>query len=100
MRQYFPQPYEHFGGNTIFEFDVLNYVTNAKLKGAAEQTLMHQNKHQNQILACLKAHVIKLVAYKLKIFLADLSRLSNLVDKNDLKRKFMINWLQQLMLLL
>ena len=35
MRQYFPKPYEHSGGNVKIEFDLRNYATNTDLKGAA-----------------------------------------------------------------
>ena len=34
MRQYFPQPYEHCGGNVKVELDISNNATKADLKKA------------------------------------------------------------------
>ena len=34
MSQYFPEPYDLFGGNVKTELDLFNYATKADLKGA------------------------------------------------------------------
>ena len=37
MRQYFPKPYQNFGGNVKVELELSNYATKTDLKNATER---------------------------------------------------------------
>ena len=47
MSQYFPKPYEPFGGDINVKVDLSNYATKADLK--MQQELVHLNQLQNYI---------------------------------------------------
>ena len=47
MSQYFPKPYESFGGDIKVKIDLCNYATKTDLK--MEQELIHLNYQQNLI---------------------------------------------------
>ena len=75
MSQYFPKPYEPFGGDINVKVDLSNYA--------------------NSNLASTKAEVDKLDIDKLKSVLNDLAKLSNVVKMMLSKRQYIISWLQK-----
>ena len=83
MSQYFPKPYEPFGGDINVKAELSNYATKADLKNATviDTTKPAAKSH----LAGLKAEVDKLDIDKLIPAPIDLSKLSDAV-KNDVKK--------------
>ena len=84
MSQYFPEPYEHSGGNVKVELYLSNYATKTDLKGATgidTSTLASKTD-----LASLKTKVDDLDKDKIKTVPADLSKLCNVMD-NDVVKK-------------
>ena len=85
VSQYFPKPYEHSGGNVKVELDLCNYSTKAYPKGATnDDTCMLASKTS---LAALKTKLPNLYVDKLNTVPADLSKLSNVVDNDVVKKK-------------
>ena len=84
MRQYFPKPYEPFGGDINVKLDLSNYATNADIKNISH--VDNSNFALKTNLANLKTEVDKLDMDKLKPVSTDLSKLSNVV-KNDVVKK-------------
>ena len=84
MRQYFPRPYEPFGGDINVKLDLSNYATNADIKNISHVDNSSFALKTN--LANLKTEVDKLDMDKLKPVSTDLSKLSNVV-KNDVVKK-------------
>ena len=84
MRQYFHKPYQHSGGNINVKLDLSSYATKADLKGAIGADALSLAAKSD--LASLKAKVDKIDVYKLKTVPADLTKLSNVID-NDLVKK-------------
>ena len=82
MSQYFPKPYEPFGGD-IVTVDLSNYATKDDNKNITHIDTSSFALKTN--LANLKTEVDKLDVDKLTTFPADLSKLSNKV-KNDVKK--------------
>ena len=84
MSQYFPKRYEPFGGDINVTVDLSNYATKAGIKNITHiDTSIFALKTN---LAILKSEVDKLDVDKLKPIPADLSKLSNIV-KNDVVKK-------------
>ena len=84
--QYFPKPYEPFVGNVKVELDLSNYyATKADLKGATGIDAF--NVALNSNLAKFKAEVNKIYVDKLKTVPDDLSKLSNVVNNEAVKKK-------------
>ena len=84
MSQYFPKPYEPFGGDINVKVDLSNYATKADLKDA---TGINTSKLAvKSDLASLKAEIDKLDIDKLMPAPVDLSKLSDVV-KNDVVKK-------------
>ena len=84
ISQYFPKPYEPFSGDINVTFDLSNYATKADIKN-----IMHIDTSSFALkttFANLKNEVDKLDVNKLKPIPTDLSKLSNLV-KNDVVKK-------------
>ena len=84
MSQNFPKSYEPFGGDINVKVDLSNYVTNADIKN-----ISHVDTSSfaiNSSLANLKAEVDKLDIDKLVPVPVDLSKLSNVV-KTDVVKK-------------
>ena len=77
MSQYFPEPFEHSGGNVNIELDLSHYVTKANLKGGAGVGI---KQILNKYLANLKTKVNDFHVDKFKNVPVDLSMLSNIVD--------------------
>ena len=84
MSQYFPTPYESFGGDIDVKFDISNYATKADIKN-----ISHVDTSDFALktrLASLKTEVDKLDIDKLVPVPVDLSKLSDVV-KNDVVKK-------------
>ena len=84
MSQYFPKPYEKFGGDINVKVDLSNYATKDDIKN-----ILHADTSSFALktnLANLKSEVDKLDIDKLVPIPTDLSKLSNVV-KNDVVKK-------------
>ena len=84
MSQYFPKPYEPFGGDINVKVDLSNYATKADIKNISDVDTSSFARKSN--LASLKTEIDKLDIEKLVDVSADLSKLSNVV-KNDVVKK-------------
>ena len=84
MSQYFPKPYEPFGGDINVKVDLSNYPTKTDLKNVSHIDVSSFALKSN--LVSLKTEVGKLDINKLVPIPADLSKLSNVV-KNDVVKK-------------
>ena len=91
MSQYFPKPYEPFGGDTNVEADLSNYSTKAVIKNISHIDNSRSALKTN--LAYLKTEVDKLAIDKLMPVPVDLSKLNDVVKMMLLKKLCMINWL-------
>ena len=82
MSQYFPKPYQPFGGDIHVKVDLSNYATKSDLKNA---TGIDTSKLAAKFdLVSLKAEVDKLDTDKLKSVPTNLSNLKSKVDKLDI----------------
>ena len=84
MSQYFPKPYEPFAGNINVRVDLSNYATKADIKNITHIDTSSFALKTN--LGNLKSEVDKLDIDKLKPVSTDLSKLSDVV-KNDAVKK-------------
>ena len=84
MSQYFPKPYEPFGGDINVKVDLSNYATKTDLKNVSHVDVSSFTLKSN--LASLKTEVDKLDIDKLTPVPTDLAKLSNAV-KNDVVKK-------------
>ena len=84
MSQFFPKPYEPFGGDINVKFDLSNYTTKTDIKNIAHIDFSSFKLKSN--LAGLKTEVDKLDIDKLVPVPVDLSKLSDVV-KNDVVKK-------------
>ena len=84
ISQYFPKPYEPFGGNINVKDDLSNYATKDDIKNITHVDTSNFALKTN--VANLKSEVDKLDIDKLKPVPTDLSKLSDLV-KNDVVKK-------------
>ena len=84
MSQYFPKPYEPFGGGINVKVDLSNYATKANLKNTTEIDIFKLAAKSD--LASLKAEVDKLDIDKLVSVPVDLSKLGDVVT-NDIVKK-------------
>ena len=84
MSQYFPKPYESFSGDINVKVDLSNYATKSDIKNISHVDTSSFALKTN--LANLKNEVDKLDIDKLKPFFTDLSKLTNVV-KNDIVKK-------------
>ena len=89
MSQYFPKPYRSFGGNVKVELDLSSYATKSDLQNATG--IDTSNFALKSHLASLKAEVDKIDAGKLKTVPVDLSKLSNVVKHDVVKKLCIIN---------
>ena len=82
MSQYFPKPFESFGGDINVKVVLSNYATKADLKNA---TGVDTSKFAKKVdLANLKSNVDKLDIDKLKNVPSGLSSLKSKIDKLDI----------------
>ena len=84
MSQYFPKPFRSFGGNINVKVDLSNYATKTDLKNVTHVDTSSFALKTN--LASLKTEVDKLGVDKLEPVPVDLSKLSDAV-KNDIVKK-------------
>ena len=84
MSQYFPKPFRSFGGNINVKVDLSNYAKKADLKNVTHVDTSSFVLKTN--LANLKTEVDKLDIDKLVPVSVDLSKLSDVV-KNDVLKK-------------
>ena len=84
MNQYFPKPYEPFGGDINVKVDLSNYATKADIKNISHVDTSSFALKTN--LANLKAKIDKLDIDKLVPVPVDLSKLSDVVKNLLLKR--------------
>ena len=88
MSQYFPKPYEPFGGDINVKVDSSNYATKADIKNIPHIYTSGFALKSN--LVCLKTEVDKLYIDKLVPVLVDLSKLSDVVKNDVVKKLYMI----------
>ena len=84
MSQYFPKPFISFGGNINVKVDLSNYATKTDLKNVTHVDTSNFDLKTN--LASLKTEVDKLDIDKLAPVLVDLSKLSDVVKNNVVKK--------------
>ena len=84
MSQYFPKPFRNFGGTISIKVDLSHYATKADIKNISHVDTLKFALKSN--LASLKTEIDKLDIDKLVQVLVDLSRLSDVV-KNDIVKK-------------
>ena len=84
MSQYFPKPYEPFAGDINVKVDLSNYATKTDIKNISDVDTSSFALKTN--LANLKTGADKLDIEKLEPVPTDLSKLSNVV-KNDVVKK-------------
>ena len=89
MSQYFPKPYEPFGGGINVTVDLFNYATETDLKNVTQVDTSCFALKSN--LASLKTKVDKLDIDKLLPAPVDLGKLSDVVKTMLLKKLHMIN---------
>ena len=83
MSQYFPKPYETFGGDINVKVDLSNYATKANIKNISHVDTSSFTLKRN--LATLKTEVEKLGIDKLAPVPIDLSKLIDVVKNNVVK---------------
>ena len=88
MSQYFPRPFRSFGGKIKVKVDLSNYATKTDLQNVRDVGTASFALKTN--LASLKAEVDKLDIEKLAPVPVDLSKLSDVV-KNDVVKKAVYN---------
>ena len=93
MSQYFPKSFRSFGGNKNVKVDLSNYATKADIKNITHVDTLSSALKTN--LANLKTEVDKLGIDKLAPVPVDLSKLSDVVKNNVVKKLCMINWLEK-----
>ena len=86
--QYFPKPFKSFGGNINVKVDLSNYATKTNLKNLTHVHTLRFALKTN--LASLKTEVDKLDVDELAPAPVDLSKLSDTV-KNDVVKKVLYN---------
>ena len=84
MTQYFPKPYKPFGGDINVKVNLSNYATKTDIKNITHIDTSSFALKTN--LVNLKTEVDKLDSDKLKTVPIDLSKLTNVV-KNDVVKK-------------
>ena len=87
MRQYFPKPYEPFGGDINVKVDLSNYATKTDLKNVSHVDVSSFALQSN--LASLKTEIDKIDTDKLKTVPVDLAKLmvKKLMVRNDVVKK-------------
>ena len=88
MSQYFLEPYEPFGGDINFKVDLSNYATKADSKKMSHFDTSTFALKTN--LANLKTQLDKLDIDKLNPLPDDVSKLSNVVTNEVVKKKLNI----------
>ena len=89
MTQYFLGRYEPFGGDINVKVGISNYATKADIENISHVDTSSFALKTN--LAILKTEVDKLDIAKLALVPTDLSKLSNVVKNDVVKKMYMIN---------
>ena len=89
MSQCFPKPYEPFGGDINVKVNLSNYATKAGIKNISHVDTSSFALKTN--LASLKTEVYKLDIDKLVPVSVDLSKLSDVVKNDVVKKMNVIN---------
>ena len=89
MSEYFPKPYEPLGGDINVKVDLSNYATKADIENISHVDTSIFALKTN--LANLKTEVDELDIDKLVPVPTDLSKLSNVVNNDVIKKRYMIN---------
>ena len=89
MSQYFPKPYEPFGGDINVKVDLPNYATKTDIKNILHVDTSGFALKSN--LASLKTEVDRLGIDKLVPIPVDFSKLSDAVKNGIVKKLCMIN---------
>ena len=89
MSQYFPKPYEQLGRDINVKIDLSNYATKADIRSITHVDTSSFALKTN--LANLKTEVDKLDIDKLVPIPTDLSKLSNVLKNDVIKKMYMIN---------
>ena len=89
MSQYFPKAYKPFGGDINVKVDLSNYATKLDLKNATGVDTCKFAAKSN--LASLRAEIDEIDVDILKTVPIDLSKLSNVVKNEDVKKLRMTN---------
>ena len=89
MSQYFPKPYEPFGGDINVKVDLSNYATKTDIKNISHVDTSSFALKSN--LASLKTEVDKLDINKLVPVQVDLSKINDVVKNDAAKKLYMIN---------
>ena len=89
MSKFFPEPYEPFDGDINVTVDLSSYATKTDLKNVTHVDTSSFALKTN--LAILKTEVDKLDIAKLALVPTDLSKLSNVVKNDVVKKMYMIN---------
>ena len=89
MSQFFPKPYEPFRGDINVKAELSDYATKADVKNISHVDTSSFVLKTN--LASLKTEVDKLDINKLVPFPVDLSKLSDVVENDVVKKLYMIN---------
>ena len=89
MSEYFPKPYEPLGGDINAKVDLSNYATKADIENISHNDTWIFALKTN--LANLKTEVDKLDIDKIVPVPTDLSKLSNVVNNDVIKKRCMIN---------
>ena len=84
MSQYFPNPYGRYNKDISVNSDLSSYATKADLKGATRVDTF--NLASKSILAKLKAKVDKIEIERIKTVPVDLSKLSNIMNNEVVKK--------------
>ena len=90
LSQYFPKPFNsHLGDSIKVKIDISNYATKKDIKNISQVDISSFALKTN--LANLKTEVDKLDIDKLVPLLIDLSKLSDVVKNDVLKKMYIIN---------
>ena len=89
MSQYFPKPYEPFGGDINVKVELFNYVTETDTKNTSHIDTSSFASKSN--LARVKTEVDKLDIDKLVPIRVDLSNVSDAVKNDVVKKLYTIN---------
>ena len=89
MSQYFPKPFEPFGGDISVKVGLSIYVTKADLKNVTGDDISKLAAKSD--LAGLNSEIDKIDVDKLKIFPVDLRKLSNVGNNDVVQKQCVIN---------
>ena len=89
MSEYFPKPFKSLGKNINFKVDLSNYATKTDLKNVTHVDT--SSFAQKTDLANLKTEADKLNIDKLAPVPVDLSKLSDIVKNDVVKKLYLIN---------